>query len=163
MLPRVHLGEPFRFGGAGFMTLRAQHGGVRLERHDRNRVLRMLGLRAMASLASDSGMLALMLLLEDIGVAGFAGFVPGVDDGQCRNLRDGVTAVMPILAKAVRDEKGSHTKERQCPHHKQRCETEQMFGVFHDRYQRNFRSSTAAQLYPAFSIDFLRAFPRVRA
>ncbi len=139
----VHLGEPFRFGGTGFMALRAQHGRVRFERND-GEIFRMLRLRAMASLACDSGMFALDLFIEDIGVAAFAGLVPGVHDGQRRNLRNGVAAVMSVFPKAVRDQEGSNNQEPHYPHHKHGRDAEQMFGVLHDRHMGNLRSNPAA-------------------
>jgi len=128
----IHLREPLRFGRTSFMTLRAKHGRVRLGRYD-GEILGVLGLRAMASLAGDSGMFAFGLLLEDIDVAGFTGLVPGVDDGQRRNLRNSVAAVMPIFPKAVRDEKGSKAEKRQCSCPEQGRDAEQMFSVLHDR------------------------------
>ncbi len=85
------------------MTLRTKHGRIGLRRHKSARVLGMLGLRAMASLAGDSSMFAFGLYLGDICVAGFADFMSGVDDGQCRNLRNGVAAVMSVFSEAMRD------------------------------------------------------------
>jgi len=112
MIFGIHLGEPLRFGRTSFMALRAKHGRVRLGRHD-GEVLGVLGLRAMASLAGDPGMLAFGLFLEDIDVAGFTGLVPGVDHGQRRNLRDRVPPVMPIFPEAVGNEDRSKTEKRQ--------------------------------------------------
>ncbi len=101
----------------------------------------MLRLGAVAGLACDSSVFALGLFLEDIHVAGFTGLVTGVDDGQRRNLRNGVAAVMPIFPKTVRDEVGPKAQERQYARPKQSCDAEQMFEVLHDRYKGNFRPS----------------------
>lgn len=132
MLLGIHLGEPLRFGRTNFVTLRAKHGRVRLGRYD-GKVLGVLSLRAMAGLAGDSRMFAFGLLLEDIDVAGFTGLVPGVGDGQPRNLRNSIAPVMPVFPKTVRDEEGSKAKEHQCAHPKQGRDAEQMFSVLHDR------------------------------
>ncbi len=162
MLLRIHLREPLRFGGIGLVTLCAEHGRVRLERHDRGRVLCMPGLRAMASFASDSSMLPRGFKLKDIGVAGFAGFVPGVGDRQGCNLCNGVAPVMSVLPEAVRHEKGSKTKERQDPNHKHGCDAEQMFGVLHGDCGGNFMSSSAVLLRTGSSMEPAPAASRQR-
>ena len=141
MIFGIHLREPFRFGGTGFMTLRAQYGRVRQGRHQGDWVLSVLGLGAMASLTRDPGMFALGLHLEDIAVAGLTGFVPGVDDGQSRDLRNGVAPVVSIFPKAARDEKGSNAEERHHTRHKQGGDAKQMFSVFHYGFGRNYRPS----------------------
>ena len=124
------------------MTLRAEHRRVWLGRND-GEVRRVLRLGAVAGLACDSSVFTLGLLLGDIDVARFTRLVPGVDDGQRSNLRNGVTPVMPVLAKAVRDEIGSNTEKREGPDHKHGCDAEQMFDVLHDCYTGNFRPSGA--------------------
>ena len=146
----IHLGKPLRFGPASFMTLRAKNSPVRLGRHD-GEVLGVLGLRAMASLAGDSSMFAFGLLLEDIDVTGFAGLVPGVDDGQRRNLRNGVATVMPILPKTARDKEDSKPEKRQCSRYEQDCYAEQMFSVLHDRSEAISDPVLPAQRDPVFS------------
>ena len=152
MLLGIHLGKPLRFGRTSFMTLRAKHGRIGPGRHD-GEVLGVLGLRAVASLTADAGVLAFGLLLEDIDVTGFAGLVPGVDDGQRRNLRNGVAAVMPVLPKTVRDEEGSQAEEHQCARPKQDCDAEQMFSVLHDRDEAISDPVSLAQRDPVFSTD----------
>ena len=106
------------------MTLGAKHSCVWLGRHEVDRVLCMLGLGTMASLAGDSSVFAFGLYLEDICMAGFAGFMPGVDDGQSRHFRNSVAAVMSVFPKTVGDEEGSNAKERQYPCTKQDCDAE---------------------------------------
>ena len=98
----------------------------------------------MASLAGDSGMFPFGLYFEDIRMAGFAGLVTGVNNGQCRNLRDCVAPIMPILTKAVRNEKGSNAEEGQDPHSKQGCNAEKMIGVLHDRNKGNSEPTAPA-------------------
>jgi len=112
----------------------------------------MLCLRTVASLASNSGMFALGLDAENIGVAGFAGFVPGMDDGQCGNLRDRIATVMSVFPKALRDEKRPNTGERQDAHHKYSCDTEQMFGVLHICWEGNFKPSFGRRLRSVYSM-----------
>jgi hypothetical protein len=148
----IYLREPLRLGRTSFMTLGAKHGRIRLGRYD-GEVLGVLGLRAMASLAGDSGMFAFGLLREDIDVTGFAGLVPGVDNGQRRNLRNGVAAVMPIFPKAVRDEEDSKAEKRQSARYKQGCDAEQMFGVLHDLNKAISAPVVAAQRDPVFSTN----------
>ena len=129
------------------MTLRAEHRRVRLGRND-GEVHGVLGLRAMASLASDAGMFARSLLPGDIDVAGFAGLVPGMDDRQRRNLRNRIAAVMPIFAKAVRDEVGSQAKERQHARSKQSCDAQEVSSVLHECFESNFRPRTTFVMRP---------------
>jgi hypothetical protein len=113
----------------------------------------MLGLRAVASLASDSGMFAFGLYVKDVCVAGFAGFVSGVNDGQGGSLRDCVAAIMSIFPKAARDGKGSNAEEGQGPQHKQGCNAEQMFSVLHDRDKRNFKPRDSHAGCRVFSVN----------
>ncbi len=113
------------------MTLRAENRRVWQGRGQSDRVFRMLGLRAMASFASDPRMLAFGFLLQDIGVAGFTSFVPGVDNGLRCDLRNRIAPVMSILPKTSRDKGCSNAKEREQSHHEQGCDAEQMFGILH--------------------------------
>jgi hypothetical protein len=114
----------------------------------------------MTGLASDAGMFALGLLFEDIGMAGFTGLVPGMDDRQRRNLRNGVAAVMSVLPKAVRDEVGSQAKERQYAGSKQGCDAQEVSGVLHECYESNFGPRTSSVLRPCL---FNRLIPGVVA
>lgn len=74
----------------------------------------------MASLTGDPHVLACLLFVQDIGVAGFAGLVAGMDNGPCRNLSDGGSAIVPILPKAARDNRSAqdHKRDERDRHHR---------------------------------------------
>jgi hypothetical protein len=78
----------------------------------------VLGLRAVAGFAGDDDVTALLFLVHNVGVAGFADLVAGMGDGACGDLGDGVAAVVSILAEAVRDDGGTKKDEGdQCDRH----------------------------------------------
>ncbi len=62
-------------------------------------VVRMLGQRSVAGFAIHVRVLAILLLLKDVGMAGFAGLVAGEIHGPGRDFRHCVAAVVPILAR----------------------------------------------------------------
>ena len=71
----------------------------------------MLGLGSVAGFAWNDHVLALLLLLHNVGVAGLAHVVAGMGDGTGRGLSDGSAAIMTVLAKAARDDGGAQEKE----------------------------------------------------
>ena len=62
----------------------------------------MLGLRSVASLASNHHVLTQLFLIYHIGMATFAGIVPGKRHRPGRGLSDGCSAIVAILSKAKR-------------------------------------------------------------
>ena len=90
----------------------------------------MLCLRAVAGLAVDAGVLAGFLHFKDIGVAGFAGFVSGVNDGECGDFGNGVGSIVTVLTEAFGDEPGSEAEEEGYTHQEDRGDTDEVFRVF---------------------------------
>ena len=86
----------------------------------------MLCQRPVAGLAVDVRMLAGLLCVEHIAVAGLAGLVAGEVDRACGNLADRIPAVVPILSKAPRDDKAAHGQEDQEGDQKNRRESKQV-------------------------------------
>jgi len=66
---------------------------------------------SMAGLAGDDHVPALLLLLDNVGVTGLAGIVASKRNGPRRRFRDGGSAIVPILAKAGRDDCGAQDDE----------------------------------------------------
>ena len=104
MFGRDDRGKPFWLGGVGFMAASAENRGIGHNGFYGRGVLGMFGLRTVAGLAIDVRVFAGRLNSKDIGMAGFAGFVTGVDDGESGNFGHGVGAVVAVLTEAFRDE-----------------------------------------------------------
>jgi hypothetical protein len=111
MLRRDHRREPLRLGGVGFMAAGAENAGIGQNRLHRCWIFGMLRLRAVAGLAVHSRVLTGLLEFEDVGVTGLAGFVTGVFDGKCGNFRDGISAIVAVLAKALGNKPGPEAQE----------------------------------------------------
>src|SRR5271165_2461830 len=89
----------------------------------------MPGLGSVAGFASDHHVLALLFLLNHVDVASLAHIVTGEGHGSGRDLGNGVTAIVSVLAKTVRDNEGTERDEgNQCNHHDRRKPNE-MFNV----------------------------------
>ncbi len=56
-------------------------------------------------------MLALLFLVDDVGMAGLAGVVAGEGHGPGGDLGDGGAAIVPVLPKAARDDDGAQDDE----------------------------------------------------
>jgi len=113
-----HLGESLGFGAVGFVASGANHGGVEFRRLDRGGIVGVPGQSSVAGFAGNDQVAAQLFLIDDVGVAGFADFVSGVGDGAARDLSDGVTAIVSVLAEAVGDNGGAEDEEgHQCDHH----------------------------------------------
>jgi hypothetical protein len=90
----------------------------------------MFQLRTMAGLAIDAGVLTGFFDFEDVRVAGFAGFVTGMNDGQSGDFSDSIGAVMAILSKAFRNEPGTEAEKEGSSYQKDRGDPNQVLGVF---------------------------------
>jgi hypothetical protein len=110
VLVGVDLGEAGRLGGAGRMTSDADDGGIEFGGHDRG-VVGVILQRTMTSLAVDMLMFARLLGFGDVGMAGLAGGVPGEVEGLGRDLCDGGSTVVPILAEAFGDDEVANHQE----------------------------------------------------
>jgi len=124
------LGESFRLGAVGLMAAGTDDGRVQLGRCNRCGIVGVLGEGSMASLAGDDHMLAQFLLIDDIGMTGLAGIVPGMGDRPSGNFGDRGSAVVPVLSKTGRDDgSAQHGKCQQRDNH-DGSETDEVFRVF---------------------------------
>ncbi len=114
MLCGGDLGEGLRLGTVGLVATGADDGGIELGRFHGGRVVSMPGLGSVASFAGDDDVLALLLLVYNVGMAGLAGVMAGEGDRPRRCLGDGSAAIVAVLAEAARDDGGAQEKE--CDH-----------------------------------------------
>jgi len=105
------LRESFRLGAVGFVTARAHQGRVQLRWRDRRGIIRVLRQSTVASLARDNDMSALLLLLDDFGMADLARFVAGVGYGPARGLSDRRPAIVTVLPKAPWHDRSTQDNE----------------------------------------------------
>ena len=108
------LRESFGLGAVGFVAAGADDGGVELRRFDGGGIVSMLGLGSVAGFAWNDHVLALLLLLHNVGVAGLAHVVAGMGDGPGRGFGDGGAAIVSVLTEATRDNRATQKKE--CHH-----------------------------------------------
>jgi len=113
----------------GFMAAGADDGRVQLWRSHRRRIVGMLGQASMASLAGNHHMLALLLLLDDVGMASFAGIVSGKSNGMGCRLCDSSAAVVAVLPKATRHHRNSQNEEYCQQHYDDNGQPDKMFYV----------------------------------
>ena len=124
------LGESFGLGAVGFVAAGAEDRGVELGGLDGGRVVGVFGLGSVAGFAGDHNVLAQLLLIDNVGVAGFADFVAGVSDGAGSGFRDGVAAVVSVLAETVGNNGGAQQNERDYRDRHHSGKTDQVFRVF---------------------------------
>lgn len=130
MLCGGHLGEGFRLGTVGFVAAGADEGGVELGRFHGRGIVSMPGLGSVAGFARDNHMLALLLLIDDVGMAGLARVVPSEGQGAARCLGDGGAAIVPVLPEGAGDDGGAQDDEgNDCDCHHS-GETDEVFNVF---------------------------------
>ena len=96
------------------MTTGAHHRRIQLFGLNRPGILCVLGLGSMAGLASHHYMFALLLHIHHVGVTGLASLVAGKGNRPGGCLADGGTAVVPVLPKTARHERGS--QDHKCDH-----------------------------------------------
>ena len=89
----------------------------------------MLRLRAVAGLAIDSRVLACLLHLEYIGMAGFAGFMPCMHHRQRGDFFNRIGPIVTVLPKAFRNKPGPHAQEEDDPDQEDPDHAEQVFGI----------------------------------
>ena len=89
----------------------------------------MLFLSSVAGFAGDNDVLALLLLIDHVSVAGFAGAMAGKGNRPGGDLRDCGAPIVPILPKTARNDGGAQDDERnQCDRH-DNGEPDEMFDV----------------------------------
>ena len=131
MLVRVHLRESLRFSGVRFVTADAKHGGVEFGGRDRG-VIGMFREWPVAGLAVDSRMPAILLLIQDVRMAAFAGLVAGEIHRPRGNLGDGISAIVSILSETLRHKKRAHPEKHQDADHENRGQPKQVACISED-------------------------------
>ena len=128
MVGSHHLRKSLRFRAVGLVTSRAEHPGIQFRRLNAG-VVGVIGQCAMACFAGDYDVFALAFLLGDIGMAGLAGLVAGVNDWFGSDLRNGSATEVPVLAKragndsCAQNHKAHENGEHDC------CESDEVFYV----------------------------------
>ena len=126
---RHNLRKALRFSAVGFVAAGTHNGRVELRRDNGRGIVGMLGLGSMAGFARYHYMLALLLLLNYVSMAGLANIVAGEGHGAGRDLRYGSAAIMPILPKAAWDYRSTQDDERNYPHCHHYSEPDEVFDV----------------------------------
>lgn len=122
----IDLRKIFGSCSAGGVAADAKCGGVGLAGIDRRGIVGVLCQRSVAGLAVHPRVFPGAFCLRNVGVAAFAGLVPREADGVCRNLRNGGSAIVPILPEAARDDKTADRQKRQGSHCEQPGQTKEM-------------------------------------
>lgn len=130
MIGADDLGKIFGLGAVGLVATGAEDDRVELGRLDGCGIIRVPGLRAVTSFARNHDMPAQFLLIDDVGMAGFADFVSSVGDGARGSLSDGVRAVMSVLSKTVGHDGGAQEDEGDQSDHHDGGQTDQVFRIF---------------------------------
>ena len=130
VIGRGHLGESFWLGAIGFVAASANDSGIELWRLYRGGIIRVFGLRAVTVLAWNDGVFPKLFLIDDFGVAGLAYLVSRMGNGAGREFSDGVSAVMTVLAKRARNDRGAQQDEPDQREDHHGGEPDEMFGVF---------------------------------
>jgi hypothetical protein len=97
-----HLRKCLRLRAVRFMAAAAYYGRIEFGWFDRRRIVSVLRLWAMASLAWNNYVSAQFLLICDIRVATFADLMPRVGDGPRRDLTNRGRPVVSVLAETLR-------------------------------------------------------------
>jgi len=111
MICRHHLGKALGLGAVGFVTTGAYDRRVELWRCNRCGIVSMTRQGSVAGLAGHDHMLALLLLIYDVGMAGLTGIVAGEGYRPGRCLGDRSPAIVPVLPKASRNDGGAEHDE----------------------------------------------------
>jgi hypothetical protein len=128
--------ESFRLGDVRLVTADAQNGGVESGGLDRARVICVFRQRPVAGLTIDVHMPAAFLFLQDVGVTVFASLVAGIVHGAGGDLRDGISAVVSILSKALWHKKRAHSHKRQAADDENRSQPKQVLRIFEGIHKR---------------------------
>ena len=111
----------------------------------------MLRLRSVAGFAVHMRMLARLLHIENIGVAGFAGVMTGIVHGARPNLPDRSRTIVSIAAKGLWNDMTSYGPEHEKRNYKEPCKPKQVLDIL--KWVHPARSSRPGQANPrAFAI-----------
>lgn len=135
VLIRHHLREVFGPRRTGRMAPHAQHRGVELGRRHRG-IGGVRCQRTVTSFAIHPFVLALVFQAHRIGVARFAGFVPGEFRRMGRDLVHGGSTIVPVPAEGFGDYIAANGPEHDKSHNKQAGETEKMSCISESVHER---------------------------
>ena len=124
-----NLGEGFGLGAIGFVAAGAEDCGVEFGRGHGGGIVGVAGLGSVAGFAGDDDMLALLFLIDYVGVAGFAGVVAGEGDWPGRDLGDGGASIVAVLAETARNDGGAQDDEGHYRDQHHGGEPDEMFDV----------------------------------
>ena len=126
VIRRIDLGKALGLGRAGRVAADAEHGRVQLGRRYARGIVGVLGQRSVTGFAVHVRVLAGLLYVQNVGVAGLAGLVAGeLDRARC-DLGDGGAAVVSVLSEARGTTKSRTTRKRRkartkSPANRKRC------------------------------------------
>ena len=89
----------------------------------------MPSLGTVAGLARNNHMPALLLLIDDVGMACLTRIVARKDNRPGRDLRDRCAPIVPVLAKTPRNDSGTQDDEGNHPYDHDGSEADEMFYV----------------------------------
>ena len=112
VIGRHYLGKSLRLGAVGFVTTGTYDGGVQFGRSNGRRIVSVFRLGSVAGFARNDDVLALLFLIDDVGVAGLTGIVAGEGNRPARDLGDRSTAIVAVLPKAAWDDGSTQDDER---------------------------------------------------
>src|SRR5208337_2249280 len=125
-------------GNICFVATDAQLGGIQLLGLHRRWIVGMLGERPVARLACNSLVYAFALYVEDIGVAALANLVAGVGNRERSDLGDCLAAIMSVLSKTARDERGTQHDESDDTYQKDAGHPEEVPRIFESFHNGKF-------------------------
>lgn len=117
-------------GAVGFVAPSAENGSIELCRFNGRWIVGVLELGSVTCLARDHNVLAQLLLVDHIGVAGFANVMACMDHRAGGSLGNRIPPVMPVLPKTVRYDRGAQHHESDHRDHHYSRQTDQVFRIF---------------------------------
>lgn len=123
------LGKARRLGAVGFVTTGTHDSGVELCRFNRGGIVSMPSLGTVAGLARNNHMPALLLLIDNVGMACLTCSVARKDNRPGGDLRDRRAPVVSILAKTSRNDSGTQDHEANHTYRHNGGEANEMFYV----------------------------------
>ncbi len=121
-----YLRKGLRLCRIGLMAADAEHGRIELWGSYGSRIVRVLGQRTMTGLAIHVRVLAVLLLFEDVGMAGFARLVPGEVHRPSRDFRQSIAPIVPILAETFWDQKSAEDQKQENARDEDSCQSKKM-------------------------------------
>lgn len=120
------LRETLGLGRVRLMAAHAEHGRIEFGGRHRAGIVGVFGQRTVAGFAIYVRVLAISLLLEHVGMAGFAGFVAGEIDRPGCDFRERVAAIVSVFAETLRHQKASEDQKQEYAGSEHSCQPEKM-------------------------------------